>query len=395
MLVIFFAQLTTAVGFSSIFPFLPLYVQSLGSVTHTSIEIMAGLVFSAQAVTMMIASPIWGAVADRFGRKLMVERAMFGGSIILLLMAFVRSSEELVFLRALQGTVSGTIAASNALVAAVAPRRRTGFAMGLLQVGLGGGVALGPLLGGVVADALGYRSAFYLTSGLLFISGVMVWRWVREDFVAPPGSDSTQGPWLEHWRRIVGAPGVKMTYAMRFISQLGPQMITPMAPLFIESLMVDVARVNTVTGLVVGVSSAFTTVSAVFLGRLGDQVGHRRVLTLSLLGAALFFWPASLVQNPWQLLILQAVAGIALGGVVPSISAMLAGLTRSGEEGAVYGLDNSLRSAAQCIAPLAASGVAIVFGLRSVFVAAAALFGLAFLTALTQLHEPPATSTRA
>jgi DHA1 family multidrug resistance protein-like MFS transporter len=388
LLVIFFAQLTTAAGFSCISPFLSLYVQSLGSVTHTDVELMAGLVYSAQAVTMMIASPIWGAVADRFGRKLMVERAMFGGAVILLLMAFVHSSEELVLLRAVQGTITGTIAASNALVAAVAPRRRTGFAMGLLQVGLGAGVALGPLLGGSVADALGYRAAFYLTSALLFVSGVMVWRWVHEDFVAAPGPDSPWGPWLEHWQRILRAPGVKMVYAMRFASQLGPQMITPMAPLFIESLMTDVTRLNTVTGLVVGLSSAFTTLSAVYLGRLGDRTSHRRVLTISLLAAAVFYWPASLVQNPWQLLILQAVAGVALGGVVPAISALLAGFTSSGEEGAVYGLDNSVRSAAQSVAPLAASGVAIYFGLRGVFVAAALLFALAFLTALIRLTEP-------
>jgi DHA1 family multidrug resistance protein-like MFS transporter len=387
LLVMFMAQLTTAVGFSSIFPFLPLYVQSLGSVTGTDIEVMAGLVFSAQAFTMMIASPIWGLVADRFGRKLMVQRAMFGGSVILLLMAFVRSSEELVALRAIQGTITGTVAASSALVAAVAPRRRTGFAMGLLQVGLGAGVALGPLIGGAVADAFGYRSAFYVTSGLLLASGFMVWRWVHEDFVAPSSSAGGQSSWLRHWQTILAGHGVRITYAMRFTSQLGQQMIVPMAPLFIESLMADSSRVNTVTGLVVGTASAFTTLSAVYLGRLGDRVGHRRVLVLSSLAAALFYWPASLVSGPWQLLVLQAAVGIALGGVVPSISALLAGYTSVGEEGAVYGLDNSIRSAAQTVAPLAGSVVAIAFGLRGVFVASALVFGLAGVLAMTWLPK--------
>ncbi len=388
LLVIFLAQLTTAVGFSSIFPFLPLYVQSLGSVTGADIELMAGLVFSAQAFTMMIASPIWGLVADRFGRKLMVQRAMFGGSVILLLMAFVRSSEELVALRAIQGTITGTVAASNALVASVAPRRRTGFAMGLLQVGLGAGVALGPLLGGAVADAYGYRSAFYVTSALLFVSGLMVWRWVHESFIAPAGSGEGQARWIRHWQAILSAQGVRISYAMRFTSQLGQQMIVPMAPLFIASLMTDATRLNTVTGLVVGTGAAFTTLTAIYLGRLGDQVGHRKVLIYSSLGAACFYWPASLVGSPWQLLALQAAVGVALGGVVPSISALLAGYTQIGEEGAVYGLDNSIRSAAQSVAPMVASGVAIAFGLRAVFVAAAAVFGVAVLLALIWLPGP-------
>ena len=120
--IVFFAQLMTAVGFSSIFPFLPLYVESLGTHTSLSLELLAGLVFSAQAFTMMLASPIWGALADRYGRKVMVERAAFGGAVLLLMMAYVRSAEQLVALRAIQGFVTGTLAASNALVAASVPR---------------------------------------------------------------------------------------------------------------------------------------------------------------------------------------------------------------------------------------------------------------------------------
>ena len=109
----------------------------------------------------------------------------------------------------------------------------------------------------------------------------------------------------------------------------------------------------------------------------------------------MFYWPASLVTGPWQLLILQAIVGIALGGVVPSISALLAGYTQIGEEGAVYGLDNSIRSAAQSVAPLAASAVAIGFGLRGVFVGAALVFGVSVLIAMTWLPKPSAEAVPA
>lgn len=76
------AQVFTAIGFSSFFPFLPLYVKDLGSSSGINIEILAGLVYSGQAFTMMVASPFWGRLADSYGRKLMVERAMFGGAVI-------------------------------------------------------------------------------------------------------------------------------------------------------------------------------------------------------------------------------------------------------------------------------------------------------------------------
>ena len=127
--VVFLSQLMNAVGFSLVFPFLPLYVQDLGSTTGLSVELMAGLVISAQGLTMMIASPLWGAVADRYGRKLMVMRATFGGSVLLALIGMVTSGEQLIFLRAVQGLVTGTVAANSALVASAVPREKVGFAM--------------------------------------------------------------------------------------------------------------------------------------------------------------------------------------------------------------------------------------------------------------------------
>ena len=104
--VLFIAQVLSAVGFSMIFPFLPLYIESLGSAGGHSTELLAGLVISVQGITMMIAAPFWGAVADRFGRKKMIMRALFGGAITLALMGFVQSAEQLILVRAMQGVVT-------------------------------------------------------------------------------------------------------------------------------------------------------------------------------------------------------------------------------------------------------------------------------------------------
>lgn len=387
LLIVFFAQLITAVGFSSIFPFLPLYVESLGSTTNLSIEFLAGMVFSAQAVTMMIASPFWGALADRYGRKLMVERSMFGGAVLLLLMAFVTSAEQLVFLRAIQGLITGTLAAANALIAAEVPRENTGYAMGLLQVGLGSGVALGPIIGGSIADAYGYSAAFFVTATLLFIAGITVWLGVEENFKKDQEIDHPRGSFVGEWRSILVSPGVVMTYGMRFVSQLGRMMIVPVAPLFIQVLLPDTQRVNTITGLVVGVSSAATTLSAVYLGRLGDRIGHRRIVILSAFAAALLYLPQSMVNNAFQLLVLQGLVGVALGGIIPAISALLAKFTRGGEEGAVYGLDNSINAGARSIAPLVGAVVAQTYGLRATFLATGCLFFAAGLLALWRLPQ--------
>jgi len=187
--IMIFAQLMSSVGFSIMFPFLPRYVEFLGSSSGMSLELLAALVFSSQALTMTLASPVWGAVSDRFGRKPMVERAAYSGAVMLALMAFAPNAEILVLLRALQGLLTGTVSAGNALVASSVPRERVGYAMGLLQLGLGSGVAVGPFIGGILADAFGYRATFILTAFLLAASGLMVTFGVKETFVRPVRQD--------------------------------------------------------------------------------------------------------------------------------------------------------------------------------------------------------------
>jgi len=372
-----FCQVITSIGFSSIFPFLPLYVKSLGSVTSLGTDILSGLVFSSQALTMMIASPIWGAVADRWGRKLMVERAMFGGAVILLLMAFARSAEELVLLRTIQGMITGTIGAANALVASIVPRERCGFAMGLLQVGLGAGVGLGPIIGGAVADAYGYRAAFYVTAALLAIAGMIVAVGVQEHFRPPAKTDCRRTGFWKEWRRILATPGIVATYALRFMDSLSRMAFIPILPLFALELMAEASRVNSFTGIVIGAASAAAAVFSVFFGRLGDHAGgrgHSRIVIVCALAGSFSFFLQVWVGSGWQFLMLHLLAGIAHGGIVTGVSALLARYTRCGEEGAVYGLDNSINSGARALAPMIGVSIAMWLGLRAVFGAISLLY---------------------
>jgi DHA1 family multidrug resistance protein-like MFS transporter len=407
--IIFFAQMCSAVGFSMIFPFLPLYVEDLGTNTSISIEFWAGMVFSAQAFTMMIASPIWGALADRYGRKLMVQRAMFGAMVTIFLMAFAHTAEQLVLLRAIQGLITGTVSAANALVAASAPRKHSGFAMGVVQVGLWSGVALGPLIGGILADAYGFRVPFLITAGLQFVAFILVWVGVHEDFTPETRSANQNKSFITEWRHVFTMDGVLQTYIIRFLAGLSRSLIIPIMPLFIVLLFtsrsagvplpeflegfIEPAGVSTYTGLVVGVSSATSTLSAVYLGRLGDRIGHRRILIGSALVAMLLYIPQGFVAFAWQLLILQGLTGLAIGGLVAAPSALLARYTDPGEEGAVYGLDNSVVAGARAVAPLIASGVAIWFGLRMMFVAMPLVFLIIGLIAMLVLPADPLTHT--
>ncbi len=391
VLIMFFAQMISMIGFSSIFPFLPLYVRSLGTVTFLSEDLCTGLVFSGQAFTMMIASPVWGAMADRWGRKIMVERAMFGGAMILTLMAFVRSAEELVALRMLQGLITGTVSAANALVAASAPRGQTGFAMGMTQAGMGLGLGLGPLIGGFVADLYGYRAAFYITGLLLAVAGVVVLIGVQERFV--PNCDKSDKPagFFSSWHSLLSAQGIKLVYSLRFINQMGRIIFIPILPMYVLYLLDNPELGNSFTGLVIGFSSAATAICAVYFGRLGDRVGHRLLLIVLFMSCVLFFGFQAFINQGWQLFLLQTLFGIALGGIVPTISALLADHTQQGDEGAVYGLDNAITSAARMFGPILGVLISSWFGLRAVFGAAALLYLIAAFMALTCLPQDRST----
>jgi DHA1 family multidrug resistance protein-like MFS transporter len=343
---------------------------------------------------MAIASPFWGVVADRFGRKLMVMRATLGGAVVILLMGFVTNVEQLVALRAVQGLLTGVIAAANALVASVAPRERTGYAMGLLQVGLWSGVSTGPLVGGILSDLLGFRVTFVATSAVLLFSGVSVWLGVQDPFVRHDRAQPGSLHFLQDWARVLSNARLDCTLGLRFLVATGRAILEPLLPLFVALLAAESVRVGTLTGLIVGASSAASIATSLSLGRLGDRIGHGRVVFWCAGVAAASYAPQAFVSGVWQLLWLQTLTGASAGGLITSLSALLARDARSGDEGCVYGIDNSITSVGRTLAPLLGAACAVWFSLRGAFLATSFIFvAVAVMAALT-LRRPTAPEKR-
>lgn len=387
--VIFIAQMGTAIGISCIFPFLSLYVTDLNSSNLFSQEFLVGAVFSVQALSMAIVSPLWGAVADRFGRKLMVQRSMFGGAIVLLLMGFVNSAEQLIVLRTIQGMLTGTLAATTALMAATVPPTHRGFAMGTLLVGQSGGVALGPLFGGIVADQYNYRTTFIVTSILMLASGILVSFGIVEKFpleVGKRSQDKKMG-FINGLRRIFQMNGVSQVYVLRFISNLARSMLLPFLPLFAASLLVGAEQMNTIIGLAVGVSAGAGALTSISLGRAGDRLGYKRILQWSAMLAGLFYFSQTFTSNIWQLLILQVIAGAAVGGIIPSLSALLSHYSEQNRIGTVFGVENSLVAAARAMAPILGATIVAWFGLQSIFSVAGLLYIVVAILAWWKLPQ--------
>ncbi len=382
LIVVALAQGLGAGGISLVYPFLPLYIQTLNDAQFISPELLAGIVIGMPPLVATIATPFWGRLADQYGRKKMVMRAIFGASIILALMGFAQTALALILLRGLQGLTSGIIAANMALVAGESPRERIGFALGSLQVGLFGGVAIGPMIGGVLAERLGFQIPFFFTSVMLILAGLLVTFGVRETYKPPAGAALNLSPlkMIRAWKAILHARGVKTVYALRFLNGFAQRSIMPIAPLFVLALIPSALATgaSSYAGLVLTVSAITTTAGSLVLGWLSDRWGYRNILLGASLAAVVFYVPQVFVSDIFQLLLLQGLAGFAAGGVLSAPAAMLARFTDLGNEGSVYGLDASVSSFANGMAPMTASVIAAIFGLRAVF-AAVAVYYLAIL----------------
>ncbi|MCL4240672.1 MAG: MFS transporter, partial [Dehalococcoidia bacterium] len=167
-------------GANFVFPFIPFYIQELGVSDKSEVAFYTGLTASATGLSLTLTAPVWGSLADRFGRKPMFLRALIGAGILIGVMGIAQAVWQLVLLRFLMGAFAGTMGAAAALVASSTPRERVGYALGTLQTGQFTANMLGPVIGGVVAANLGIRESFIFCAGLYGIAAVLVYIFVRE-----------------------------------------------------------------------------------------------------------------------------------------------------------------------------------------------------------------------
>jgi DHA1 family multidrug resistance protein-like MFS transporter len=373
-------------GMSMFLPFLPLYVRELGVTDLARVEAMSGLLFAAPFFAATVATPVWGFLGDRHGRKLMVVRASFGLAVATLLMGFARTIPQLLVLRVAQGAVSGFIAAALALMASSAPRERMGYALGTLQTAIPTGTILGPLLGGTLADLIGYRQIFFVTAASNFVGGLLVIRLVREPGGRP--RDAGLGRVLDNYRTVFGTPQFRLLFLVLLGSQFALMSLTPIMALYVESVGASGALLATTTGVIFAVTGVASAAAAPRWGRASDRTGYRRTLGRALLGTGLFAAPQGLVAAPWQLFLLRIPYGLFLGGVVPSAQAMI-GLRAPDERRAgIMGVTSTALMLGNLTGPLVGGALAGHFGLRSVFFLSAGVLVLLLLAVHPRLREP-------
>ena len=364
---IWIAQLLAIMGFSMRAPFLPMFFGEIGVRTTEGQALWTGMMLSIGAGTMAISSPFWGAMADRKGRKPMLLRSQFGAFLTIGLTVFVFAPWQMLGLRVVEGILAGTVTAATALIAASMPRERLGYGLGLVQTAVFSGSAVGPLLGGVLADLVGYRATFGVASLMLFTAGLITLFVVQERFTPPePVARGERQP--SAWKLMLGPALFALTFSMLVI-RFASSAVQPITPLFVSELAHTTASTSTLAGLTLGILGVTSAISSVIFGKIGDKRGHFKVLVFASIGSGLIYLPMALAQVPWHLIALQAVFGVFAGGMIPAANALIANITDESRRGVVFGMMNTFASLGGFLGPLAGAGLAATLGLRATFVA--------------------------
>lgn len=364
-------QLIMLMSFSAMAPFLPFFVKELGISSQAAVSIWAGIFASVSPLFAALFSPLWGSLADRYGRKTMVVRSCFAAGTATFLISFTANVYQVLVLRILQGVFGGYSAAAIALVAAEVPPERLGYALGLLQTGQVLGLVIGPTLGGFVADRFSYPAVFATNGFLALMAGLITLTCVRERF-RPPEKKNTR-PLFAGVREGMTQPGIASLFLVLFLAQFAIRNIEPVLSLYVQQLAPQATHLGTLTGSIFAATGLAQVTGLLLIGRRAERLGYRRVLIVCLLASALLYFPQAFVTNAWQLLVLRLGLGIFMGCIIPMTNAIIGGLAPPETKGSIFGFTSAAIFLGNFTGPLVGGLLGASLGLRAIFLFTAAL----------------------
>ena len=323
------------VGFQFFSPFLPLYIRELGIEDPSRVALWSGLIAAVTPTVSGLLAPVFGRLADRFGRKLMLIRSLAAFTVIMAAMGLVTSVYQLFVLRTLMGLFAGFTPMAMAVASVSAPRDKVSVAIARVQGAQLLSVAIGPLAGGLVASHLGTRPAFYVTAIMCGIALVALAMMFQETRPLDPGE--RRGPARSTpLRDFVRYPHFLGVMLLLLIAQFIDRGLALMIPLQVAHLP-GIEAIAATSGLIISVAAVGAAISAQVVARLSEAmpVGRLLLIQFAVGGAAC---GAMALATSWPaLLILRTVAALCLGGAL-TLAYSLGGLIVPAEtRGAAFG----------------------------------------------------------
>jgi len=351
---------------SACVPFLPLYVRELGVNDMSQVKFWSGIVFSGPYIMAIFAVPVWGTLGDKYGRKIMVIRAIFGLAIAMFLMGFAQNVVQLFLLRIFQGFASGFVAATLSFISAETPPERAGYAIGLLQSSQFAGTILGPLLGGLMSDFAGIRPVFYLVAALCLVSGTLILLFVKENnFVKQKDYKFST---LANLKYMLSVQEIRIILLLIVFAQAGIHFTTSVFPYFVEQLNTPPEFLSSITGFLLAIVGFFSIIFAPQWGRRNDKKNYRKIIpiTASVVGLATI---AQLFVSQWYLLIpFRILIGIFIAGILPTFYSALSKKSQQKTIGSNMSVASSATFLGAFLSFFTCAWVSSYFGIPTVFI---------------------------
>ncbi|MDF0725628.1 MFS transporter [Cytobacillus sp. S13-E01] len=367
------ANFFIAGSLTMILPFLSLYIETFGNFSNDYVQKWSGLVFGATFVTAFLFSPIWGRIGDKYGRKKVLIILGFGLSISVFLMGYVSSVFMLFILRLFMGLFAGFISMSQALIATQTPKHIAGKVLGTLQTGNVAGGLFGPLIGGMLADTVGFQYTFLLTSLTTAIAATLVVVGVKEISMNRDKQNEKTYSGKEVLNYIFTTPMLLMVMVISTIIQVANFSIQPLLALYVGELN-GASHIALLSGIAFSATGLGNLLFTRQWGKLGDRIGYEKVMMVLLLLSALIYLPQAFITNIWQLVILRFILGTVVGGLIPCRTAYIRQVAPLSIQGEVLGYNASFRFFGNVIGPVMGGFLAGYVGISSVFFVTSSLF---------------------
>jgi MFS family permease len=388
LLVLWVGTVFAGISYSIVSPFLPALLEHVG--VTSNLEVWSGWAFAASFYTSAILAPVWGTLADKYGRRPQLVRAGVGIGITYVLMAFSSSPVQVVLLRLLLGVFDGFVPTAVALVATNTPEEHMGSALGTIQTGSAFGTVLGPLIGGYLSHYFGIQPTLLIAGCSLFLATVVVFfgtteinkgdRKMKVNIVGDVGS-------------ALRTPLLLQMFILIMVFNLSFQIIQPILPLFIQELT-GTADSAVATGVIFSIAGMATVLAAPRWGRRGQAIGYTKVLRQGFLGAAVVSFILAFARNLYFLGGMRFVFGLFMAAVMPSANALIARAVPNNFRSRALSISTSFQQIGGAIGPVIGGYIGSLFGLPAVFVAMGVFLGLLVLWMQNKHWDSTATKSQ-
>ncbi|HFR3670438.1 TPA: multidrug efflux MFS transporter [Streptococcus suis] len=373
----------TGTSFTLVMPFISVFVEELG-VGPGQVEYYAGLAVSVNALAAALMAPIWGSLADRYGRKPMMVRAAFAMIFTMGGMAFVPNVFWLLALRVLNGVFTGYIPNATALVASQVPKDKTGYALGTLSTGAVAGNLIGPTLGGILAEMFGVHMVFLLVGLLYAIVVLLTVFYIREDFV--PIKKGEEMSVKEVFEQVKDRQMLVGLFVTSMIIIAAAQAVVPILTLYVRHLG-QTDNLLFVAGFIISLPGMASLVTSGYLGKLGDKIGNHRLLLMALTYSLLINVLCVFAENPFQLGLLRFMYGFGTGALLPSVNSLLTKLTPKEGISRIFSYNQLFNNLGSVVGPMMGSAVAAHMGYDWVFYLSSGLVLFNLIWSLTNFRN--------